>query len=105
VAKTSRRDAEAVRRERAAQIQREHKQRERRRIMIGVVAVLLVLVAIGFGVYKGLHQEKLSAGTKQILPAAVTGQATTQTKPDTVANPTDINGVVAYDTAGYPGPG
>jgi hypothetical protein len=105
VAKTSRREAEAVRRERAAQIQREHKQRERRRIMIGVVAVLLVLVAIGFGVYKGLHKEKLSADTKQIVPAAVSGQSTTQTKPDTVANPTDINGVVAYDTAGYPGPG
>jgi Protein of unknown function (DUF3105) len=105
VAKTSRREAEAARRERAAQIQREHKQRERRRIMLGVVVVLLILVGIAFGVYRGLHKTALSADTQQIVPAAVTGQATVQTKPDTVANPTDIQGVVAYDTAGYPGPG
>jgi hypothetical protein len=105
VAKTSRREAEAARRERAAQIQREHQRRERRRILLGVVVVLLILVLIGFGVYRGLHKTKLSADTQQILPAAVTGQTTVQPKPDTVANPTDIKGVVAYDTAGYPGPG
>jgi hypothetical protein len=105
VAKTSRRDAETVRRERAAQIQREHQQRERRRIMLGVVVVLLVLVFIGFGVYHSLHKQKLSADTRQIIPATVTGQTTVQPKPDTVANPTSISGVVAYDTAGYPGPG
>ena len=105
MAKTSRREAESVRRERAAQIQREHEQRERRRIMLGVVVVLLVLVFIGLGVYRGLHKEKLSADTQQIVPAAVTGQTTVQPKPGTVANRTGINGVVAYDTAGYPGPG
>jgi hypothetical protein len=105
VAKTSRRDAETVRRERAAQIQREHQQHERRRIMLGVVVVLLVLVFIGFGVYHSLHKQKLSADTRQIIPATVTGQTTVQPKPDTVANPTSISGVVAYDTAGYPGPG
>jgi hypothetical protein len=105
VAKPSRRDAEAARRERAAQIQREHKQRERRRIMLGVVVVLLILIGIGVGVYHSLHKTKLSADTQQILPAAVTGQTTVETKPDTVANPTDIKGVIAYDTAGYPGPG
>jgi hypothetical protein len=105
VAKTSRREAEAVRRERAAQIQREHQQRERRRIMLGVVVVLLILAFIGFGVYRGLHKQQLSADSQQILPAAASGQATVQPKPDTVSNPTDITGVVAYDTAGYPGPG
>ena len=105
MAKTSRRDTEAARRERAAQIQREHKQRERRRIMLGVGVVLLILIGIGFGVYRGLHKTKLSADTQQILPAAVTGTTTTETKPSTVANPTDIKGVIAYDTAGYPGPG
>jgi hypothetical protein len=105
VAKTSRREAETVRRQRAAQIQREHQQRERRRIMLGVVVVLLVLVFIGFGVYRGLHKQKLSADTRQIIPAAVTGQTTVQPKPKTVTNPTQISGVIAYDTAGYPGPG
>jgi hypothetical protein len=105
VAKPSRRETEAARRERAAQIQREHQQRERRRIMLGVVVVVLVLGFIAFGVYRGLHKTKLSADSQQILPATPTGQTTVQTKPDTVANPTDIQGVVAYDTAGYPGPG
>jgi hypothetical protein len=105
VAKTSRREAEAARRERAAQIQREHQQRERRRILLGVVVVVLVLAFIAFGVYRCLHRTKLSADTQQIVPAAVTGQTTVETKPNTVANPTDIQGVIAYDTAGYPGPG
>jgi hypothetical protein len=53
VAKTSRREAEAARRERAAQIQREHQRRERRRILLGVVVVVLVLAFIAFGVYRG----------------------------------------------------
>jgi hypothetical protein len=105
VAKTSRREAEAARRERAAQIQRAHQQRERRRIILGSAVVVLVLLAIAFGVFRSLHKEKLSADTRQLVPAAVTGQTTVQAKPDTVANPTDINGVIAYDTAGYPGPG
>jgi hypothetical protein len=94
-----------VRRERAAQIQRAHQHKERRRIILGVVVVVLILLGIGLGVFKSLHQTKLSADTRQILPAAVSGQTTVQTKADTVANPTDIKGVIAYDTAGYPGPG
>jgi hypothetical protein len=105
VAKTSRREVEAARRERAAQIQRAHQQKERRRIILGVIVVVLILLGIGLGVFKSLHQTKLSADTRQILPAAVSGETTVQTKPDTVANPTDIQGVIAYDTAGYPGPG
>jgi hypothetical protein len=105
VAKTSRREAEAARRERAAQIQREHQRRERRRILLGVVVVVLVLIGIGLGVYKGLHKQKLSADSQQIVPAAVTGAPTTEAKPATVANPTSIKGLIAYDTAGYPGPG
>jgi hypothetical protein len=105
VAKTSRREAEAARRERAAQIQRAHQQKERRRIILGVAVVVLVVLAIGAGVFKSLHQTKLSADTRQILPAAVSGQTTVQTKPDVVANPTDIKGVTAYNTAGWPGSG
>jgi hypothetical protein len=105
VAKTSRRDVEAARRERAAQIQREHQLKERRRIILGVVVVVLVVIAIGLGVFTSLHHTKLSADTRQILPAAVSGQTTVQTKPATVPNPTGIKGVTAYDTAGWPGPG
>jgi hypothetical protein len=105
VTKSSRRATEAARRERAAEIQRAQQQRERRRIIAGAVVVLLVVVAIGLAVYKSIHHAKLSATTSQIMPAAVTGQATVQTKPEQVKNPTDIQGVLAWNTAGYPGPG
>lgn len=41
-----------------------------------------------------------------MVPAAVTGATTTvQQQPKRVPNPTDIDGVLAWDTAGYPGPG
>jgi hypothetical protein len=105
VAKTSRREQEAARRERAAQIQREHKQRERRRLILGSTLVILLLIAIGLGVYKGLQHTKLSATSGQIVPAAVTGPTTVQTPPARVKNPTKIKGVLAWNTAGYPGPG
>jgi hypothetical protein len=105
VASSSRRAQEVARRERAAEIQRAHKQRERRRLMLGAVVVVLVLLAIGVGVYKGLQHTKLSATTGQIVPAAPTGQTTVQTPPQSVKNPTDIKGVLAWNTAGYPGPG
>jgi hypothetical protein len=105
VAKTSRREQEAARRERAAQIQREHKQRERRRLILGSTLVILLVIAIGIGVYQGLHHTKLSATTGQIVPAAPTGPTTVQTAPAQVKNPTNIKGVLAWNTAGYPGPG
>jgi hypothetical protein len=105
VTKSSRRAIETARRERAADIQRAHQQRERRRVVIAGVVVVLVILAIGVAVFQNLNQTKLSATDKQILPAAVTGQTTVQTAPAQVTNPTDIKGVVAYNTAGWPPPG
>jgi len=105
VTKTSRREAEAARRQRAAEIQRQHKRQERRRILIGGGVVVLLLAAIGIGVFTNLDKQVPSTSTNQILPAAVTGQTTVQPAPAKVANPTDITGLLAYDTAGYPGPG
>jgi len=71
------------------------------------VVVALVVVAIGVGVVASLHHTKAAASTttRQILPAAVTGTSTVQTPPQRVTNPTSIKGVLAWNTAGYPGPG
>lgn len=41
---------------------------------------------------------------QQIVPAPVAGATTTQGKVGTVANTTGIDGVVAFDTTGYPAP-
>ena len=103
--RTSRREKDVARRERAAQIQREQQRRERRVFIIGGVVVALVVVAIGFGVYDKLNQPAESTTTQQILPAPVTGDTTVQSPPQQVSNPSDIKGVLAWNTAGYPGPG
>lgn len=88
-----------------AEIQRAQKQRERRRIIAGAVVVGLVVVAIGVAVFNNLHHAALSATSTQIVPSPVTGQTTVQTPPQRVKNPTSIQGVLAWNTAGYPGPG
>jgi hypothetical protein len=105
VTKTSRRVAETARRERAAEIQRAQKQRERRRVIVAGVVVVLVIIGIGVAVFSNIHHTKLSATDNQILPAAVSGATTVQPKPESVANPTDIKGVLAWNTAGYPASG
>jgi len=105
VTKTSRREAESARRQRAAEIQQQQRRRERRRILLGGGVVLLLLVAIGVGVFANLDKQVPSTSTNQIVPAAVTGQPTVEPAPSRVDNPTDITGVLAWDTAGYPGPG
>ena len=103
--KTSRREAESARRQRAAEIQRAHQRRERRRIVTGAIVVALVVVGIGVGVFSNLHHAAASTTTHQIVPAAVSGTTTAQPTPQRVKNPTDIKGVLAWNTAGYPGPG
>ncbi len=103
--KSSRRATEVARRQRAAEIQRAHQQRERRRVIVAGVVVVLVIVGIGLAVLQSLHHTKLSATSNQILPAAVSGATTVQPKPESVPNPTDIKGVLAWNTAGYPAAG
>ena len=47
-----------------------------------------------------------SSGTDQVLPAPPAGTATTtQVPPKAVTPPSGIEGLLAWDTAGYPGPG
>ena len=72
---------------------------------LGAGVAVLIVLAIAAGVFKSLHHTKLSATTNQILPAAVSGQTTVQPKPNRVSNPTDIKGVKAWDTTGWPGNG
>lgn len=90
-------------------MQREQKARERRRALIGGSVVVVILLAIAGGVAFSLTKAHKSAGEldagQQVVPSTPTGDTTTQTKPTTVKNPTDISGVVAYNTGDYPGPG
>jgi hypothetical protein len=108
VAKQSSKQRASERRAVVERMQREQKARERRRAVIGGSVVVVILLAIAGGVFFSLNTHKangeLDAG-QQVLPSTPTGATTTQVKPSTVSNPTDIKGVVAYNTGDYPGPG
>jgi hypothetical protein len=110
VANQSKKQRAADRRAMVEKMQREQKARERRRNLIGGSVVGVILLAIVGGVFFSVRQESGAKdqpnASKQVLPTTPTGAATTtQVKPPTVKNPTDIKGVVAYDTGDYPGPG
>lgn len=87
-------------------MQREQKAKERRRTLISTSVLVIVLGALVVAVYFGLNKDKKPAVVgKQIVPAAVTGTTTVEKKPAIVPNTTGVDGVIAYDTKGYPGPG
>jgi hypothetical protein len=69
----------------------------------------VILLAIAGGVLFSLRKDTDSAGAvdaaRQVLPTTPTGAPTEQVKPGRVKNPTDIKGVIAYNTGDYPGPG
>jgi hypothetical protein len=107
--RTTKKQRAAERRALVEKMQREQKARERRRAVVGGSVVLVILLAIGGGVFFSLHKDHQSANaldvSQQVLPSTPTGASTTQVKPSQVKNPTDIKGVVAYNTGDYPGPG
>jgi Protein of unknown function (DUF3105)/Coiled-coil domain-containing protein 56 len=110
VANRTKKQRAADRRATVEKMQREQKARERRRSLIGGSVVGVILLAIAGGVFYSVHQDTSAAGepnaSKQVLPTTPTGgTTTTQVKPSTVKNPTDIKGVIAYNTGDYPGPG
>jgi hypothetical protein len=109
VANQSKKQRAAERRAVVEKMQRAQKAGERRRNLIGGGVVVVVLLAIAGGVFFSVHQSQKNAGNvdaaKQVLPSTPTGSTTTEVKPSTVKNPTDISGVVAYNTGNYPGPG
>jgi hypothetical protein len=109
VANQSKKQRAAERRAMVEKLRREQKSRERRRSLIGGGVVVVLLLVIAGGVLFSVHKSHRDAGEvdagKQVLPTTPTGSVTTQQKPSTVKNPTNIDGVVAYNTGDYPGPG
>jgi hypothetical protein len=87
------------------------KKAEKRRKLIGriIAAAVVVVVAAGIVVLvvAVTHQGKAGAtsASGQIIPAASTGDTTTQAKVTRVKNTTGIAGVLAFDTTGWPGDG
>jgi hypothetical protein len=88
-------------------LQREQKARERRRSLLGGAVVVVILLAIAGGVFFSIHKGGGSGSDvgQQVLPAPVTGDTTVQTPPQRVKNPTGIQGVLAWNTGDWPGPG
>lgn len=103
------RESSSERRARVEQLRREQQAAERRRRLLGTVVVGVILALLVVGVVIGLRGERkkpASANPNEIIPAAVpTSPVDKQKPPATVPNPTDIQGVVAYDTKGYPATG
>jgi hypothetical protein len=110
VANQSKKQRSSERRAIVEKMQREQKARERRRNLIGGGVVLVLLLAIAGGVFFSVSNKPApsASGTlnvsKQVIPTTPTGTTITQPMPTTTKNPTDIKGVVAYDTGTWPGP-
>jgi len=100
-------ESASARQARLDQIRKEQQASERRRMIIGSSVLVVVIIALVIGVWQGIDHNKSHPVTgKQILPSEVTtGETTVQPTPATVPNTTGIDGVVAYDTKGYPAEG
>lgn len=92
--------------QRRALIEQQRKQQrasERRRTIAGAAVLVLLLVGMGVAVYFATRHKAGAAGGPEVTPAAVTGSPTVEKPAVKIPNTTGIEGVVAYDTAGYPG--
>lgn len=107
MATKSKKERRAERRAIVERLQREQKARERRRLLIGAAAVAVILLGVVAGVVFSLPDTSSSPSRveKQVLPSTPTGSTTVQTPPARVTNPTDIQGVLAWNTGDWPGPG
>ena len=107
MARKSKKQRLAERRAIVEKLQREQKARERRRWMIGAAVVVVILLGVVAGVFSSLHNTSSSASgvENQVLPSTPTGSTTVQTPPARVHNPTDVKGVLAWNTGDWPGPG
>jgi hypothetical protein len=90
--------------------------RRRRMLWWGAAALAVVVVAAVVVALVARPQAQASGGSddtsgsaldlaKQVLPAAVTGSATPQQATKTVTDDSGIDGVLAWDTTGWPGDG
>lgn len=108
--KSTRTEREDQRKAAAAQARQEQRAKERRRAILGGGAVMVVLAALVVAIVFGVRTNNAKPATNgdQVLPSAVTaadGAATIESAVTKVTNTTGIEGVVAYDTTGYPGKG
>jgi hypothetical protein len=106
VANSSRAQREAARRARVEQLQREQRAKERRRTLtvIGILGVVIIAVIVAVS-WALVSRGSSAAAAPQIIPSTPTGPPTVEKTPTRVPNPTDIKGVMAWDTKGYPAPG
>lgn len=101
--KANRNDKATERRAAIEAIRREQQAKERRRTLAGAAGLLVIVVGLAVAVILGTRGHHAASSGPQVLPASVTTGPTTVEKPATkVPNTTGINGVVAYDTAGWP---
>jgi hypothetical protein len=91
------------------------KKAEKQRRLIGRIIVIAAVVVVAAGltvlIIAITRPTTSAAGSKgtsaneQILPAASTGDTTTQAEVTKVKNSSGISGVLAFDTTGWPGDG
>ena len=100
------------RREAAAAFKAQQQRAERRRrllallVVLALVAGVVILVVLASQKSSTNPTAKTPSGGAQVVPAPPGGTGNTvQPKPAVVPNTTGIEGVVAYDTKGYPAPG
>ncbi|GAA4267487.1 DUF3105 domain-containing protein [Frondihabitans peucedani] len=101
----------ARRRAKVEEFQRQQAATERRRLLL-ILGGAVVTVAIVVVIFVSTISGNDAAGTKggaatsdQIVPAAVSGSSTTQKKTDRATDDSGIDGVLAWDTTGWPGDG
>jgi hypothetical protein len=68
------------------------------------LAVFAAVIAVAVAARNG-HITTASTGSAEVMPAAVTGQATHEVAPRSVTDTSGIPGVLAWDTQGWPGDG
>jgi hypothetical protein len=101
--KASRTKRDGGRREKiAAQREAERRQERRRRLVLFGGGGVVIAVAVVVILVVALSKSSGTTTSKEVVPPALTGATTTEPAAVTVANTTGINGVVAYDTTGYP---
>jgi hypothetical protein len=98
--------ADAERRARLEAVAKVQAAKQRRRTMLIASGSGLLIIAIVVAIVFAIKTDKKStASTAQVIPSAVTGDTTVQPAVDTVPNTTGVDGVIAYNTAGYPAAG
>jgi hypothetical protein len=111
VSAQSKRQASDARRAKLERFKREQRAKERRRRLLVVGSIVAACAILG-GVIVGVvaSQPKVpaagSAGSGgQIIPSTPTGSTTVEQKPSSVKDDSGIDGVLAWDTEGWPGDG